>query len=112
VQKREIIFRRTSVFIKKWNKLGYDDNDQEELESILADNPEAGNIIRGSGGIRKLRYSLPGNGGKRSGARVCFYLQGSEGTIFLMLIYPKNEKNNLTKKEINQLRGLVKALKL
>ena len=104
-------FRRTSAFTRRWDKLGYGDEDQDELESLLTEKPEAGDLIKGTGGVRKLRYALPGNKGKSSGSRICYYFQSSEGTIFLMVIYPKSEKDNLTKKERNTLRDIVKTLK-
>jgi len=77
-----------------------------ELIAFLGLNPEVGVIIGQTGGIRKLRWAIPGRG-KRGGARVIYYFH-SEGLPLLALdIYAKNEKEDLTAKEKSALRAIV-----
>jgi mRNA-degrading endonuclease RelE of RelBE toxin-antitoxin system len=111
LKEEEIEILWTSAFEKRWKHLGYKDSDNEELESLIAENPESSPIIRGTGGVRKLRLPLPGNKGKSSGSRICYYYQNSEGRVFLLVVFTKKEKANLSKKEKQQLKELVKKLK-
>lgn len=59
------------------------------LQNALMSNPEAGDLIRGSGGVRKLRWSLTGRG-KRGGIRVIYYLRTQQGQIWMLTAYAKN----------------------
>ena len=72
-------------------------------------NPEAGEIIPETGGVRKLRWALAGRG-KRGGARVIYYYHNERLPLFLLAAYGKNEKANLSKAERNAMRRLVPAL--
>jgi hypothetical protein len=70
--------------------------------------PDTGDIIRGSGGLRKLRCRLPGRG-KRGGARVIYYWKPGSRQIFLLFLYPKNARETLSFTELRMLRELVAA---
>ena len=72
------------------------------LQGLLVARPEAGDLIRGSGGIRKLRWSLPGRV-KRGGVRVIYFWRVSESQIFMLTMYAKNERTDLTAAQIKQL---------
>lgn len=75
------------------------------------DKPERGDIIKGGGGIRKLRHALPGRGKSKSGGvRVIYYWLRDDGQLYMLLIYPKTKKDTLTDREIALLRELVKEL--
>jgi len=70
------------------------DDEYAELQVALAEAPERGAIVRGSGGVRKLRWAQPGRG-KRGGIRVIYYAKTREGVIWMLTIYAKNEEQNI-----------------
>jgi hypothetical protein len=76
------------------------------LQVALLLAPEAGPVIPGSGGLRKLRWRLRGRG-KRGGARVIYYCQLRAGQLYLVYLYPKNVRSNLSPAELRILRKLV-----
>jgi hypothetical protein len=63
-------------------------------------------VIPGSGGLRKLRVALPGRG-KRGGARLIYYWDKPRHQLYLLFLYPKNERTDLTRAQIKVLRDLV-----
>lgn len=67
------------------------DDEYAALQQALADNPDAGDVIRGSGGVRKLRQGLAGRG-KRGGIRVIDYLRSRQGEIWMLTLYAKNPR--------------------
>ena len=79
------------------------------LQNLLAEGLERGDILKGGGGIRKLRYTLPGRG-KHGGVRVIYYWLRNEEQIYMLLIYPKSKKDNLTDRETALLREPIKGL--
>jgi len=78
---------------------------EERLEFFawLASNPDAGDVIPGSGGCRKLRWSRPGSG-KRGGVRVVYFKRVSAGAIWLLLIYAKSTRANVPPHMLKQIR--------
>jgi len=101
-------FVETSVFQRKIDDL-LTREEFGEFQEMLRNDPEAGDTIAGTGGCRKVRWALPG-GGKSGGVRVIYYYLNQDGEIYLLLVYPKNEKDNLTKGEKNQLKTAVEKL--
>ena len=99
-------FRETTKFTENLLKL-LSEEDYFELQWELVDNPTGGSIIKGSGGIRKIRWSAKGKG-KRGGARVIYYFAVGNDTIFMLDVYAKNEKEDLSTFEVKFLRNLVK----
>ena len=95
----------TAIFTKQV-RAALPDEHYRALQLYLIAHPEAGRIIRGSGGLRKLRWGLPGRG-KRGGARLIYYLKSAAGQIFLLSLLPKNVRSNLTPAELRILRQLV-----
>lgn len=83
--------------------------DRARLLEFIASNPESGDIIPETGGVRKVRWALPGSG-KRGGARVIYFFYNESLPIFLLALYGKNEKANLTSAERNEMSALVPAL--
>ncbi|MGQ9820210.1 MAG: type II toxin-antitoxin system RelE/ParE family toxin [Candidatus Kapaibacteriales bacterium] len=82
---------------------------KDEILYFLASNPKAGNLIQGTGGIRKLRWASKSRG-KSGGLRVIYFYYNETIPLFLLTIFGKNEKINLTKAERNELSKLVKEL--
>ena len=85
------------------------DDEYAALQRVLVENPERGDVIKGGGGIRKLRHALPGRG-KSGGVRVIYYWLRNDGQIYMLLIYPKSKKDTLTDRETALLREFVKDL--
>jgi hypothetical protein len=77
--------------------------------SFLAANPEAGDVIPETGGGRKLRWRARGRG-KRGGVRVIYYYHNESLPVFLISVFAKNEKANLTKAERNEMKNLLPRL--
>ena len=101
-------FTETKKFTKKVVKL-LSDEIYARLQFDLCNDPQLGEIIQGSGGIRKLRWAIEGKG-KRGGARVIYYWAVSDGKILMLEIYKKNEKADLSKDELVKLRKIVEEL--
>jgi len=95
-------------YIKRAEKILLEE-ERDELLYYLSSNPKAGTLIQGTGGIRKLRWALKGKG-KSGGSRVIYFFYNETIPLFLMTIFTKNEKINLSKAERNELAKLVKEL--
>ena len=80
-----------------------------ELTDFIAANPHFGDVIPGTGGVRKIRWSCGGKG-KRAGARVIYYFRDLNIPVFLLAVYKKGEKLNLTMAEREHMRALVDEL--
>jgi hypothetical protein len=85
--------------------------EQDAVIDLVAYEPACGDLIPDSGGLRKVRIGRSGSG-KRGGARVVYYFHDAGIPIFLLALYAKNEKADLTAKERREFRGLVKELVL
>lgn len=85
----------------------------EEQRTVLVDylayNPTAGDLIQGTGGVRKLRWGLEERG-KRGGARVIYFIHGASTPLFVLTAYAKNEKADLSQKDRNDFRQLTELL--
>ena len=98
-------FSETERFIKRAEKL-LGAEMVSELQLYLCKHANDGVIIPSSGGIRKLRWAASGRG-KRGGARVIYYFANAAGRIFLLDIYAKNEKENVSANDMKDLRDAV-----
>lgn len=84
------------------------EDDYQEVQNQLIEWPDKGKLIRGSGGLRKLRVQRPGMG-KQGGARIIYYWYRDDNEIFFLDIYAKSDKTDLTKDQVKELRSLVEA---
>lgn len=100
-----MLFIETSVFSKRLPGV-LDDESYQQFQLHLARHPLAGDVIAGSGGLRKIRWAASGRG-KRGGARVIYYYMDDESQIWLLLIYAKNDKQDLSAAEKKVLKQLV-----
>jgi hypothetical protein len=98
----------TSIFLAATRKLMSDD-DRALLIDYLAWNPEAGDLISGTGGVRKLRWALEGRG-KRGGARVIYYFHSERLPLFALNAYAKNEMKDISQATKNELRQAAKFI--
>jgi hypothetical protein len=80
----------------------FSEAERDRIVAMVAADPECGTVMQGTGGFRKVRVGRSGMG-KRGGARVIYILRGEEFPVFLISAYAKNEKENLTKRERNEL---------
>lgn len=103
-------FIRLQSFIKAWEAIGLTEEDYQQLENMLLQNPQLGPVIEGSGGVRKLRYAIPGKG-KRGGIRVIYIDVVVEEAVYFLYAYPKSIKDDLTKDEVKVFRKLAEQLK-
>jgi hypothetical protein len=97
---------QTFVETKLFSRLVQDyltDDDYAELQQSLIAQPEAGDLIPGSGGVRKLRWKIAGRG-KRSGLRVIYYLRSREGQIWMLTLYAKNVAENIPASILRKIR--------
>lgn len=100
------------MFTKKWKELGLTDDDLRELENILLENSKKGDVIQGTGGIRKIRIPMENKGkGKRGGARVIYVDIELKETIYFINVYTKDEKDDLTEDEKKAFKTMIKILK-
>jgi len=107
--KREFIYFK--IFDKSWTDMGLTDDDLAELENIIIKNLEAGKIIRGTGGVRKIRFSMPvSNKGKSGGTRILYVDYYSREKTVMLNAYAKGEKDNITENERKQLKFIVENI--
>ena len=95
-------FVETQLFTKLVQEY-LSDEDYGELQDALIRQPEAGDVIPGSGGVRKLRWKGSGRG-KRGGLRVIYYLRLRQGQIWMLTMYAKNVTENISAKVLQKIR--------
>lgn len=99
-----MIFIETPIFTQDVKELLADD-EYAEFQKDLADNPKKGDVIQGTGGLRKARWSAKGKG-KRGGVRVIYYYLQADAHVRLILIYKKGIKDDLTEQQKRQLKKI------
>ena len=101
-----MLFIETPIFTKLVTDLMPDD-EYRKIQLALVLRPEAGKIIPGSGGLRKIRWKSSGSG-KRGGLRLIYFWDVQEDRIYMLLIYKKSMQEDLTPSQLKILRNLVK----
>jgi hypothetical protein len=99
----------THVFERAATDAGMSEDEIEVLVNFLAENPLAGDVMAGTGGCRKVRVAGRGKG-KRGGYRTITFYTGEDLPLFLITVFSKGEKSNLSKSERNRLREITKAI--
>lgn len=102
------MFIETHVFKNMRENLLSDDEFQQ-FQTYLLDNPSAGDTIMGTGGCRKIRWKRQGMG-KSGGVRVIYYHRSISGRIYLLLLYAKNQQENLTQSQKSALKNIISQM--
>ena len=102
-------FIETNEFKKRWHELGLNDDNLYDLQTVITNNPDVGSVVIGTGGMRKLRFPLPGKG-KSKGIRVCYVDFPQKQICILITVYSKKEKDNITNEEKHVIRKLISKL--
>jgi hypothetical protein len=102
-----VTFVETKLFTKLVQQYLTDD-EYGTLQQSLIVNPEAGDVIPGSGGVRKLRWGVAGRG-KRGGLRVIYFLRLRQGEIWMLTLYAKNVADNLPAKVLKKIKEEIDA---
>lgn len=95
----------TSIFTRQVLSL-LTEEEYRQLQLALVTRPDLGDLIPGSGGLRKVRWSLAGRG-KRGGVRTIYYWAVRKDQILMLLMYAKNEQENLTSDQLKVLRRII-----
>jgi len=106
----KMVFTQLPLFVANWRRarprLG--DEDLQALEIALIEDPTAGDVMKGTGGLRKVRFAPPSRGVGKSGAlRVCYVHFPRHARLYLVTLFAKNEKDNLARAEQNAIKVLI-----
>jgi hypothetical protein len=99
----------TATFVRQSEDV-WEDAEREAFVNFIAWNPEAGDIIPETGGVRKVRWSRSGKG-RRGGARVIYFYHNVDRPLYLLMVYAKARREDLTPDEKQTVRKLAAALK-
>lgn len=102
-------FIELPIFKSRWEALGLNEEDLLRLQIELLADPKAGDVMQGTGGVRKMRFAFE-HRGKSGGVRVIYVDFEMYEKIYLLTAYTKNEKENLTKKERSEIKQLIEVL--
>lgn len=97
----------TSIFQAQW-RYYWTEDERGEFAAYLAENPEAGDVVRNSGGVRKVRWSRAGSG-KSGGVRVIYFVRNSHGEVVLITIYAKSEKDSIPGHILKEIRNALES---
>jgi hypothetical protein len=100
----------TDAYLRAAKDAGMSGEEMTAAVDLVADNPEAGDVMQGTGGVRKVRLAGRGKG-KSGGYRIVYYFGGGGIPVFLLTVFGKGERANLTQGERNALRALTATLK-
>jgi hypothetical protein len=107
----QLSFIQLDVFRASWKRLKLTDDDLRALELAIMTNPTAAPSMRGTGGLRKIRFAPSAlDGGKRGGARACYAYFGPYGLVYLCLVFAKSDQANLNAAERTWARRIIGEL--
>jgi hypothetical protein len=109
VQTRPITVAETHLFVRAAEKI-WSESERAELVDYIAHNPEAGDVIPGTGGVRKLRWARAGSG-KRGGARVVYFYYQPSCPLYLLLAYAKAQASDLSADEKKTVAAFAATIK-
>ncbi|NYT79623.1 type II toxin-antitoxin system RelE/ParE family toxin [Alcaligenaceae bacterium] len=95
----------TLIFQRQW-PLYWTEEERGEFAAYIAEHPTAGDVVPGSGGIRKVRWSRFGSG-KSGGVRVIYFIRTLEGEVVLLTLYAKAKTNNITGAKLKEIRRVL-----
>ena len=93
------------IFQKLWPRY-WDEDERAEFASFIAQNPEAGAVIRASGGVRKVRWAREG-AGKSGGVRIIYLARNEAGEVYLLTLYAKSESENISLITLKEIRRVL-----
>ena len=102
-------FIELPIFKSRWEALGLNEKDLLRLQVELLADPKVGDVMQGTGGVRKMRFAFE-HRGKSGGVRVIYVDFEVYEKIYLLTAYTKNEKDDLTKKERSEIKQLIEVL--
>jgi len=106
VVKIERTFISTFEFDRQWEQMGLDDGERNCLENEILENPKIGKVMKGTGGLRKMRYAIKGKG-KSGGARILYVDYVVFERIYLVTAFPKGVKENISQAERELYKKLI-----
>lgn len=108
IKKLQVVVE-TAEYVKQAESC-MDKKSRDEFINHIAQNPKEGDLIPGTGGARKIRWTADSNQGKSGGARVIYYYHNQNMPIFLFTAYGKNQKENISESEKNILKTIIKSI--
>jgi hypothetical protein len=99
----------TPAFLRRAKECGVSEDERAHIVTCIAADPQDGDLIPGTGGARKIRLARPGQG-KRGGYRVVTFYGGGDIPVFLLSMFAKNEKSDMSQAEKNELKEILKVL--
>jgi hypothetical protein len=109
VPRKPTTVAETPLFIRQAATI-WDEGEREAFVGFIATHPEAGDVIPDTGGVRKVRWTRAG-GGKRGGARVIYFYHDAGRPLYLLMVYAKAQREDMTPDEKRMVRALAKVLK-
>jgi hypothetical protein len=106
--KRLVTVVETRQFATRATKI-WSEEELDAFTSYIAANPEAGDIVAGTGGVRKVRWSSQGRG-KRGGVRIIYFFHSEASPLFLLDLYAKNQQSDLNAQDKKELKTFVETL--
>ena len=107
-----LTFAQPASFVAEWRRLRLTDEDLSALESQIMERPQAGAVMSGTGGLRKIRFAPPSwHRGKSGSTRVCYVVFAEAAYCYLLMIFAKNEQANLSRAQKQRAHQVIADLR-